>query len=115
VTRTVDIVIAGNNSGAVRLAKAAMRKGLRVLVVCRESSTALERLRRAGTTGTLRVMCGARVVCVVGVGATEAVVVRARSGKLIGVNASRYFTSSNSTSNTSVALGGITPPAPRAP
>ena len=26
-----------------------------------------------------------------------------------------YFTPSNSTSNTNVALGGITPPAPRAP
>jgi hypothetical protein len=27
----------------------------------------------------------------------------------------RYFTPSNSTSNISVALGGMTPPAPRAP
>ncbi len=27
----------------------------------------------------------------------------------------RYFTASNSTSNTSVALGGMTPPAPLAP
>jgi hypothetical protein len=27
----------------------------------------------------------------------------------------RYFTASNSTSNISVAFGGMTPPAPRAP
>jgi hypothetical protein len=91
VTRTVDLVIAGNNSGAVAMAVEAVRKGLRVLVVCRTSNRALERVRGEHRT-TLQVMRGAEVVCVDGVGTPEAVLVReSRSGRLIGVNTSQLL------------------------
>jgi hypothetical protein len=89
--RTVDMVIAGNDSGAVSMAVEAVRKGLRVLVVCRTSNRALERARAQHRT-TLQVMRGAEVVCVDGVGAPEAVLVRqSRSSRLIGVNTSQLL------------------------
>ena len=90
MTRTVDMVIAGYNGGAVAMAVAALRKGLRVLLVCRRSSPALERLR-GRYARTFQVMRG-EVVCVDGVGAPEAVLIRTPgSRRLIGVNTSQVL------------------------
>ncbi len=48
-------------------------------------------------------------------GNTEGFLVTKRSYSVFRDSVCCYFTSSSSTSNTSVAFGGITPPAPRAP
>ena len=90
MNRTVDLVIAGAGSDALAAAVKAVRERLQVLIVCRESNPALERLRRQFKAKALSVMCDATVVCVDGVGAPEAVVVE-KSGRLIGVNTSRLL------------------------
>ena len=84
------MVIAGHNGGAVAMAVAALSKGLRVLLVCRRSSPALEQLR-GRYADTFQVMRG-EVVCVDGVGAPEAVLIRTRRSRgLIGVNTSQLL------------------------
>ena len=89
MNRTVDLVIAGGTSDAVAAALEARRNGFRVLIVCRELAVPVGRVRGAGR---ISVMDGAEVVCVDGVGAPEAVVVRElRSGRLIGVNTSQLL------------------------
>jgi len=96
--RTVDLVIAGDGSAARAAAVEALQCGHRVLLVVRSADTRVaRRLRRhllgTATTcgGQLWVMTGGEVVCVDGVGAVEAVVLRhARTGRLSAVNASAF-------------------------
>ena len=96
--RIVDLVIAGNGSGARVVASGALRRGQRVLVVLRSADTRVARrlrkwCRETARTdaGQLSVMTDAEVVCVDGVDAVEAVVVRySRSGRLSAVNASAF-------------------------
>jgi hypothetical protein len=95
---TVDLVISGDSRAARAAAVDALRRGGRVLVVLRSADPRrAQRLRRclrktAGVeSGQLRVMAGAEVVCVDGVDAVEAVVVRhAPTGRLSAVNASAF-------------------------
>jgi thioredoxin reductase len=95
---TVDLVIAGDGSAARAAAVSALQRGQRVLVVLRSGDARqAQRLRRwlrktAGAdSGQLRVMESAEVVCVDGVDAVEAVVVRhAPTGRLSAVNASAF-------------------------
>jgi thioredoxin reductase len=98
VTRSVDLVIAGNSSAARAAAVDALRCGERVLIVLRSGDAhQAQRLRRClrktvgAESGQLRVMANATVVCVDGVDAVEAVVVRhAPSGRLSAVNTSAF-------------------------
>jgi shikimate 5-dehydrogenase len=95
---TVDLVIAGDGSAARAVAVSALQRGERVLVVLRSADARVAReLRRCLRTragpdsGQLRVMASAEVVCVDGIDAVEAVVVRhARTGRLSAVNASAF-------------------------
>jgi len=103
VTRTVDVVIAGDGGTARRVAVRALRRGDRVLIVLRSVDPGIARrlrtslLEAAGADGDqLRVIAGAEVVCADGIDGVEAVVVRHRpSGRLSAVNASAFvsFTS----------------------
>ncbi len=98
MTRTVDLVICGGGPEARDVAVDALRRGRRVLVVLRSGDVRrAQQLRRwlyraAGPdAGPLRVMTGAEVVCVDGVDAVEAIVVRlAATGRLTAVNASAF-------------------------
>lgn len=95
---TVDLVIAGDGSAARVAAAGALRRGQRVLVVLRSADARVARrlrkwFRKTAHTGAdqLTVMTNAQVVCVDGVDAVEAVVVRhARTGRLSAVNASAF-------------------------
>jgi len=95
---TVDLVIAGDGSGARAAAARALERGQRVLVVlssadaraARRLRTTLLRTTHAGG-GQLSVMTNAEVVCADGVDGVEAVVVRhAPTGRLSAVNASAF-------------------------
>jgi len=96
--RTVDLVIAGDGSAAGLAAVSALQRGQRVLVVLRSADARVaRRLRRSlletadADGGQLRVMTRAEVVCVDGLDAVEAVIVRhARTGRLSAVNASAF-------------------------
>jgi hypothetical protein len=96
--RTVDLVIAGDGSAARAAVVDALQRGRRVLLVLRPADTRVaRRLRRsllnaaAPDGGQLWVMTGGEVVCVDGVDAVEAVVLRhARTGRLSAVNASAF-------------------------
>ena len=100
---TVDVVIAGDGGAARRVAVRALQRGDRVLIVLRSGDARqAQRLRRylrktAGAdSGQLRVMRSAEVVCVDGVDAVEAVVVRhAPTGRLSAVNASAFVSAQN--------------------
>lgn len=93
--RTVDLVVGGGDAAAIDAAMAAVRRGERVLVVIGPGDHAggervREALNAAGPAGRRRVtvMTGAEIVCVDGVGAVEAVVVRrAATGRLAAFNA----------------------------
>jgi hypothetical protein len=96
MTRTVDVVIVGANAAAITATADAANRGLRVLLVIRlrlanlplELRHAL-RLTRVSLGRQVSVASGAEVVCVDGVRAIEAVVVRhVRTGRLTGFNAS---------------------------
>ena len=96
--RTVDLVVAGDGAAARAAAVDALQLGRRVLVVLRYGDArAGRRLRRylCNTAGAvvsqLGVMTRSEVVCVDGVDAVEAVIVRhARTGRLWAVNASAF-------------------------
>ncbi len=96
MTRTVDVVIVGENAPAIAAAIDAVRRGLRVLVVIRgrrsrQARQFRQKVARAGSLmpQQLTVLTGAEVVCVDGVTSIEAVVVRRlRTRRLIGFNAS---------------------------
>jgi thioredoxin reductase len=98
MTRTVDLVISGDGPAARAAAVDALRCGGRVLIVLRSGGARqAQRLRKclrkeAGADSRqLRVMTSAEVVCVDGVDAVEAVVVRhAPTGRLSAVNASAF-------------------------
>jgi thioredoxin reductase len=98
VSRTVDLVIAGEGSAARALAVDASRQGRRVLVVMRcgdarlrrRFRNALGKARDAGR-GQITLMTNAEVVCVDGVERVEAVIIRhLRTGRLFAVNASAF-------------------------
>lgn len=95
MTRTVDLVIAGNNAAAAAAAAAAIGRGLRVLVVIRPARSGFARqLRHVMGTAKLppqqlTVLTGSEVACIDGVNSVEAVVVRRlRTRRLIAFNAS---------------------------
>ena len=98
MTRTVDLVISGDGRAARAAAVDALRCGGRVLMVLPSGDARqAQRLRRGlrktagGEAGRLRVLANAEVVCVDGVDAVEAVVVRsAATGRLSAVNASAF-------------------------
>lgn len=96
MTRTVDLVIIGASAAALAAVADAIGRRLRVLLVTRlrlgglsfDVRQTLRRLRVASGR-QLTVVTGANVVCVDGVRAVEAVVVRhVRTGRLTGFNAS---------------------------
>ena len=95
---TVDLVIAGDGSGARAAAVSALTHGQRVLIVLRAADARAARCLRttllttAGALGNqLRVMASGEVVCVDGVDGVEAVVVRhVPTGYLSAVNASAF-------------------------
>ena len=96
--RTVDLVVAGNGGAARAAAVDALQRGRRVLVVLRSGDTRIGRRLRRCLCKTVRsdavqliVMTNAEVVCVDGVDAVEAIVVRhLRTGRLSAVNASAW-------------------------
>ena len=95
--RTVDLVVAGDSGAACAAAAGALRQGLRVLVVLRSADVGVARRVRshlrttAHAVGRLTVVTNAEVVCVDGVDAVEAVVIRhSRTGRLSAVNASVF-------------------------
>jgi predicted dinucleotide-utilizing enzyme len=98
MTRTVDLVVAGQSTAARAAAVSALQRGHRVLVVLRNADTRVARgLRRwlrttpGAPAGRLWIMSGAEVVCADGVGDVEAVVIRyERSRRLCAVNASAF-------------------------
>jgi thioredoxin reductase len=98
MTRTVDLVISGAGRAVRAAAVNALRSGRGVLIVVRSGDARqAQQLRRslrkaAGPdSGPLRVMASAEVVCVDGVDAVEAVVVRqVTTGRLLAVNASEF-------------------------
>jgi hypothetical protein len=97
VNRTVDVVIVGCHSPAALAAVDAARRGLRVLVVIgarrRTCSRLCQALRRSGVRDRVIIMTGAEVVCVGGVAAVEAVVIRRKStGRLVAFNTSGITT-----------------------
>jgi len=98
---TVDLVVTGDERAAVTAAVDAVRGGQRVLVVLRaDNARVVRRLRRLcrGANGRLTVMTNGEVVCVDGVDAVEAVVVRrARTGRLCAVNARAFLSRKRST------------------
>lgn len=102
MSRTVDLVIAGGGTGALSAAAAALERGWRVLVLLPPRGSRQRRRfrRRLGTSvdvrpGRLVVMADVEVVCVDGIDAVEAVVIRhARTGRVTAVNASVFIVSS---------------------
>jgi thioredoxin reductase len=99
VTRTVDLVVTGDNKTAFATALDAVRRGQRVLVILSSGDAlAAQRLRtrlcRAANADASRltVMTNSEVVCVDGVDGVEAVVIRrVRTGRLCAVNASTFL------------------------
>ena len=91
---TVDLVVTGDERAAGAAAVNAVQRGQRVLLVLRAANPrVVPRVRRLcrGASGQLIVMTSAEVVCVDGVDAVEAVVIRrSRSGRLWAVNASAF-------------------------
>ena len=95
---TVDLVVTGDEASVVVGTLDAVRRGQRVLVVLRSrerrAATRVRRLCRAAK-GRVTVMAGAEIACVDGVNGVEAVVIRSlRTGRLFGVNASAFLSSS---------------------
>ena len=98
MTRTFDLVIGGDGRAARAAAVDVLRCGGRVLIVlphgdARQARRLRTCLRKAAGAdgGQLKVMASAEVVCVDGVDAVEAVVVRhAPTGRLSAVNASAF-------------------------
>jgi hypothetical protein len=92
---TVDLVVTGDERAAAAAAVDAVRRGQRVLVVLRSgNSRVMPRVRRLcrGANGQLIGMTNAEVVCVDGVDAVEAVVVRyRRTGHLCAVNTPAFM------------------------
>jgi predicted dinucleotide-utilizing enzyme len=99
VIRTVDLVVAGSGSAALAATAEAIQRGQQVLVVLRTGDPLVERgLRRRFRTAArahgsrVTLMTNAEVVCVDGVEAVEAVVIRhVRTGRLRAVNASAFL------------------------
>ncbi|MGE0042803.1 MAG: FAD-dependent oxidoreductase [Vicinamibacterales bacterium] len=99
MSRTVDLVIVGVTPAGLEAAIAAARAGRRVLLVDRSMSAAARRRAPQALAAEgpdvrrrVRVWTGFEVVCVDGVGGTEAVVLRhVRTGRLVAVNASEVF------------------------
>ncbi|MCC7031564.1 MAG: hypothetical protein IT179_01885 [Acidobacteria bacterium] len=93
---TVDLVIAGDGNAARAAAVSALRRGQRVLLVLGSAEVRVARRLRRILRGTadangcqLHVVTNAEVVCVDGISAVEAVVIRhAATGRLSAVNAS---------------------------
>ena len=104
-TRTVDLVVTGDERAALAAAFDAVQCGRRVLVVlCSADPRAVRRYRRClrpiATAGGCRltVMTNAEVVCVDGVDGVEAVVIRhSPTGHLYAVNASAFLSCDSST------------------
>ncbi|MEZ5293277.1 MAG: hypothetical protein R2745_19500 [Vicinamibacterales bacterium] len=97
MSRTIDLVVAGDGKATRAAAVDAARCGRSVLVVLRSPDPrAARRLRQQCTAagavaGTIRVMTAAEVVCVDGIDRVEAVVIRhGRTGRLRAVNASAF-------------------------
>lgn len=96
--QTVDLVVVGDGDAARAAAADALLRGCRVLIVLRPGDPrAGRRLRRClrkivgPGVGRLRVLTGGEVVCVDGVDAVEAVVLKCgRTGRLSAVNASAF-------------------------
>ena len=105
MTRTVDLVVTGDDSAALAATVRGVHRGCRVLVVLRSGgSRAAHRFRsRLGPAANadailLAVMTNAEVVCVDGVDSVEAVVIRrSRTGRLCAVNASAFLSCDGST------------------
>ena len=105
MTRTVDLVVTGDDRAALAAAVDTVRRGLRVLVVLRSGDArVVQRFRRClcraanRDDSQLTVMTNAQVVCVDGVDGVEAVVIRhARTGRLCAVNASAFLSCDGST------------------
>ncbi len=99
MTRNVDTVIVGTAAGALAAVVAALRDGLRVLVVLRAASAGdgqrfRRRVRNAASpcATPLTVLTNVDVVCVDGIGTVEAVVLRhVRTGRLAAVGASAFL------------------------
>ncbi|HZT69328.1 MAG TPA: hypothetical protein VFC10_06230 [Terriglobia bacterium] len=97
--RTVDLVVTGDDRGALGAAIEAVQRGQRVMVVLRSRDARAvqdyrRRLRPPANCdgGRLTVVSNAEVVCVDGVGGVEAVVIRhSRTGHLYAVNASAFL------------------------
>ena len=98
MTRTVDLVIAGDGAAVFPAAATAVRAGQRVLVLLRSSDARVgRRLRRrlrpvaiAGG-GVCALEIDVAVVCVDGIAGVEAVVFRhRRTGRLDAVNAAAF-------------------------
>lgn len=104
-TRTVDLVVTGDDRAALAAAVDAVQRGRRVLFVLRSGDArAVQRARRCVCRAAnaddrqLTVMTNAEVVCVDGVDGVEAVVIRhARTGRLSAVNASAFLSCDGST------------------
>jgi len=97
VSRTVDLVVAGSGRSGLHAAIIAARRGGRVLIVLGPDDLAsaadvLRSIRSAGApVRRVRVMTGAEVACVDGVGRVEAVVVRrVGSPDLVAFNAGGF-------------------------
>ena len=95
-SRTVDLVVAGDERAALAAAVEAVRRGQRVLVVSAAADASrVSRARRAcratkTASGRLTVMSNAEVVCVDGIDGVEAVVIRHRRiGRLAARDARR--------------------------
>ena len=104
MSRTVDLVIAGDAGAARAAAVSALQRGHRVLVVLRSADARVARRLRMNLletaradAGLLRVMTGTEVVCTDGVDGLEAVVVRhVPTGRLSAVNASAFVSTDGS-------------------
>jgi hypothetical protein len=102
--RTVDLVVTGDDTGALGAAREAVQRGLRVLLVlCSGDAKAVQSYRRRlrppanCDSGQLTVVANAEVVCVDGVDGVEAVVIRhSPTGRLYAVNASAFLSCDNS-------------------
>lgn len=98
MTRTVELVIAGDGAGVFHAAATAVRAGQSVLVLLRSSDTRVgrrlhRRLRHLAIAGggACAVESDVAVVCVDGIAGVEAVVFRhRRTGRLDAVNATAF-------------------------
>src|SRR5690242_20553238 len=104
-SRTVDLVVTGDDRGALGAAFEAVQRGRRVLLVLRSGDAKAvqsyrRRLRAPANCdgGQLTVVTNAEVVCVDGVDGVEAVVIRrSATGHLYAVNASAFLSCDSST------------------